>query len=717
MPDTKNTTETKAMRETKEWTLMFYFASDNPLAPTIVSQLKAIKDAGFHPEANVIAHFDPHSVNVPTHTFDVNHINKLKARGKSKVGFTANDPFVRDLVLDKLWGEADEKIRNYITEYLNKPVEHGTRSPAEESRDGGGELEWGALGEGIVYDPPVPSAEMSGELDPQKSLAAFLEFCRGSYPARHYMLFILGHGLVVGNDSFLFDEYASKHALLLTELGEELRAFNGRIAHDREPGQMELVGFHSCSMSGLEVACELKGAANYMMASQGPAYVGSWPYRHILLHLFNNMNAHLTVDDLTDPNALIAKLRSEDAVATVFRDRFAPETLERLHIYDDNQPPSQELLAALVKDLDRLLGDPELGKAEALERDVQLSVATSQLRSQRLRGVNLRRLNRLLLCDAFPQEIERHPTINIKRMLTKIFSFCLHHSYDFHLAGYSFDLCLCDLSKVPKAMLTLNDLSDKLIKGLDEKAISQLLLLAHWDAQSFWQEDYVDLYDFCFRFRERCEEARPDIRGLPATDTLKAIYDACDRMMGVLQRGSKKVTDKLIVRSGFVGPAYQYSHGFSIFFPWAEPVGSKLWDKEYERYKLNQQTSWRKFLEKYFKETKRQTHREELERDRYEESPAQDFITEDVLAFLQAISARVLDDHEPLTKHEPGKYGPDDPMGKHGPNDPMGVGCNCPTIKNYPRFTRPREKDGEKAFRPDDPLLFSLTFAEGFKIK
>jgi hypothetical protein len=188
-------------------------------------------------------------------------------------------------------------------------------------------------------------------------------------------------------------------------------------------------------------------------------------------------------------------------------------------------------------------------------------------------------------------------------------------------------------------------------------------------------------------------------------------------MMGVLQRGSKKVTDKLIVRSGFVGPAYQYSHGFSIFFPWAEPVGSKLWDKEYERYKLNQQTSWRKFLEKYFKETKRQTHREELERDRYEESPAQDFITEDVLAFLQAISARVLDDHEPLTKHEPGKYGPDDPMGKHGPNDPMGVGCNCPTIKNYPRFTRPREKDGEKAFRPDDPLLFSLTFAEGFKIK
>jgi len=41
------------MPEIKEWTLMFYLASDNPLAPGVVSQLKAIKAAGFHPQANV----------------------------------------------------------------------------------------------------------------------------------------------------------------------------------------------------------------------------------------------------------------------------------------------------------------------------------------------------------------------------------------------------------------------------------------------------------------------------------------------------------------------------------------------------------------------------------------------------------------------------------------------------------------------------------------
>lgn len=66
----------------RECTLMFYFASDNPLAPAIVSQLKALKEAGFHPEANVVVHFDPNAENTPAHIFDVNLVNKIRAGGK-----------------------------------------------------------------------------------------------------------------------------------------------------------------------------------------------------------------------------------------------------------------------------------------------------------------------------------------------------------------------------------------------------------------------------------------------------------------------------------------------------------------------------------------------------------------------------------------------------------------------------------------------------------
>ena len=50
-----------------------------------------------------------------------------------------------------------------------------------------------------------------------------------------------------------------------------------------------MVGFHSCSMSSVEVAFQLAGTAKYMLASQGPAYVGSWPYRSLLVRLFNDL--------------------------------------------------------------------------------------------------------------------------------------------------------------------------------------------------------------------------------------------------------------------------------------------------------------------------------------------------------------------------------------------------------------------------------------------
>jgi len=47
------------MEEQQELTVMFYFASDNPLAPLIISEIKAIKDAGFQEHTNVLVYFDP----------------------------------------------------------------------------------------------------------------------------------------------------------------------------------------------------------------------------------------------------------------------------------------------------------------------------------------------------------------------------------------------------------------------------------------------------------------------------------------------------------------------------------------------------------------------------------------------------------------------------------------------------------------------------------
>ena len=117
------------MPETKEWTLMFYMASDNPLAISIVSQLKALKAAGYHHDVNVIAQFDPFTEGTPTHIFDVNLVNKLTHPGESNIGFASTDSFVRTLIEDKLWrdetnSKGDRLIRDVIKDVFDQEHEH-----------------------------------------------------------------------------------------------------------------------------------------------------------------------------------------------------------------------------------------------------------------------------------------------------------------------------------------------------------------------------------------------------------------------------------------------------------------------------------------------------------------------------------------------------------------------------------------------------------------
>ncbi len=649
--------------QTKEWTLMFYFASDNPLASTIVSQLKALKDAGYHPDANVIAQFDPHVVNTPVHVFDVNGVNKFWNPGKAEVGFAPNDPFVRDLVLDRLWGEEDEVIRTHV---VNHVMNHeGNYSVTQ-------------------FNPPKPSVVMSGEQNPKEALTNFLSFCRDYYPARHYLLFILGHGQVVGNDTLLYDDHAGRNSLLLTELGEVLRAFNSDVHNDREPGEVELIGLHSCSMSAIEVAYELKGATNHLLASQGPAYVGSWPYKQILIRVFNDLDCSLTTADVNGSHdgrpgkqSLVEKLlKADEPVARFVRNELTKETKVELKKHKPGTRPDPALVSTIVAELDDLLETYTIAGAEEFLK-VPSSNGTGQLKQLDLSELDergLRRFNRLLLADAFP-EIAKHPKVNVETMLSKIFYYCLYNSYDFQLAGYPYDMCLADLTKVSTTEDAINNLADSLINGLQDKnpMTKQLVLLAHWEAQSFYQEDYVDLYDFCFCFVRRYNETT---RYLRPVRTMKLIVDACEEMMRVLEKGR----DQLITHAAFSGAAFQYSHGMSIYFPWTEPVASEMWEEQYPEYRLNKATRWREFLKVYFKETMRQTRSAEMEAAG--KTPLESSSSADLLELMGQIGAKVFDAQGQLQKP-----GPDHPMGRYGPDDPTGGNCDCATIKNYPLFT------------------------------
>ncbi len=666
---------------TKEWTLMFYFASDNPLASTIVSQLKAIKDAGYHPDANVIAHFDPHDANTPTHVFDINHVSKFWNPNQSEVGFGNNNPFIRDLVLDRLWGENSETIRQTVVRHIATPA-------------------W--TPPGTTFDPPKPTAEMDGEQDPDKALESFLKFCRESYPARHYMLFILGHGQVVGNDNLLFDDHATKKALTLTQLGDALRTFNADVQNDTERGQVELITLHSCSMSAMEVAYELKGAANYLLASQGPNYVGNLPYKQILIRVFNDLNSGIAPDDINGlhddrdgKHSLVEKLfRSAEPVSKFIRKQLSEKTDKALQSFNPAVAPDLDLLTSILGDVNDFLK-----REDAHDKLLELiphNGANGASNGQPLRGAaNRTRSNRLLLADAFP-EISRCPKPNVEAMLSKIFYYSLYNSYDFQLAGYPYDLCLTNLTKVSDTEDPINQLADSLIKGLEDTnpIPKQLILLAHWDAQSFYQEEYVDLYDFCFCLRNRCNELGTGLAAvatgndLKAIPTLTAIAKACQDMIEVLEKGSGKI----VTLAAFAGAAFQYSHGHSIFFPWTKP-NDQMWEKQYEEYRLNRKTRWRDFLNVYFEKTMRKTREDELGEKGKPRVPKG--ITDNLLALMGQIGAHVFAGDGSLAKP-----GPDSPMGKYGPDDPAGSGgCNCPSIKNYPSFTSVVKKDGETDVR------------------
>jgi len=573
------------MCEPKEWTLMFYFATDNPLAISAVSQLKAIKDAGFHPDANVVAQFDPFTEGTPTHVFDVNIVNKLKADGKSNVGFKNDPETVRNMIEDKLW--RDERSR-WVPE--GAPVTVSNRQPVRKVLNQVLKDNFG-----IDYKPPVapnvdsifnPSTEQMEEPGAQTSLREFLRFCAQKYPAKHYMLFMLGHGVVVGNDIFMLDEHASQqHSLTLTDLGQILGEFKHSI--ELENQTLELVSFHSCSVSSMEVAYELQDTTKYLLASQGPAFVGSWPYRQILVRIFNT---------LPDKSTAAGK-------------EIAPQSL-----------------------------DPD----------------------------------------------------EMRNLMLEIYRSCMRNSADYLLAGYSFQLTLCDLERIPDIHDEIYALTEALTAGLEDALARDYILLAHWKSQSFFNEMYTDLYDFCFCLSNKIKEFEAEGK---TSKELTDIQQACGNVMDLLVKEFPKQDgqpnpQQIIIASDSLGPAFQYSRGLSIYFPWQEPSKDSHIMAQYDRYRFSTEikNNWAGFLRAYFEATKRVASNDEQDQRRVLAAP--------LPVNGPMIIDRALDEDIASLVYN-GEGTPDLSAALAGglkgdPNDRAGGDIEVVSIKNFPRDIRTR---------------------------
>ena len=485
-----------------EWTIMIYCAGDNELAPLIVSQLKLLKEAGRHDDVNVLAYFDPNEKGVPTRLYYLNQFVASRQR-------SALDSFVPNM--------KDDDIT--LTRFKSKT--------ARKFRE---------------------ALKFPDRINANDGLSLFLRFCKQNYPAKHYVLVLMGHGMIVANDAFLPDE-SPISAITLNELGRTLEGFDDRL---------ELIAMHSCSMSAIEVAYELQGKAKYMIASEGLAFVGGYPYRHLLLRLYSLLNGSRN---------------------------------------GDSEKPKKEL--------------------------------------------------------------------DVRDLVERLYKLSSYNGLDFMLSGYSQDLALINLDPKKLTPLTkaLQKLVKELIKGLrDGETAKQSILLAHLESQSYFEENYTDLYDFCLCLARKCNRKLNDLK------------QACDDVMNLLEPNSKAETiderfDRIVIHSRNFGWQYHHSHGLSIYFPWSTPLGDPKDSvlKKYEDYAftgaLGERNTWLKFLCLYLEKTLR-----ELRPD---------------VSF------------DPASKKEFGFGSLHKPTAAfHKPSGASGGSCNCPSIKNFP--TEDRRFKGKK---------------------
>lgn len=245
----------------------------------------------------------------------------------------------------------------------------------------------------------------------------------------------------------------------------------------------------------------------------------------------------------------------------------------------------------------------------------------------------------------------------------KILKACARHLIDFSVMDRSSEQSVCDLSKLrdpdprklpdpDNATKAISKLSrvlqgvlefipvpdrrlseDKHQLVLEYPTICDAIRIARLEAQSFWGETFVDVYDFCERLLKKCNEAivlhgdlingvadpgvQRQLRNTILMREFKKIIKCCQGVMNAVEG--------MVTYSYYIGPELQYSHGLSIYFPWSmqgEPYSFifRRKDREhtlvsafetYSRFDFVKESGWADFLKAFYRATLRKVRRAE----------------------------------------------------------------------------------------------------------
>jgi len=216
--------------------------------------------------------------------------------------------------------------------------------------------------------------------------------------------------------------------------------------------------------------------------------------------------------------------------------------------------------------------------------------------------------------------VVQHQDAETKFVACQVLMACARNLIDFTLMDRSTEQSLCDLTVLnrDKNLVTaVKKLVAAMTDGLefdDEgevmyPAIRDAIRLARLEAQSYWGETFVDLYDFCLLLLEQCNQAislpvtmffqsQMFNQKLAATSNSAAETDGEDRNAEQLDRLAskelllrsdpglrlfRKIAEccravlreikgkRFVLNSYYIGPDLQYSNGVSVYFPWTLP--------------------------------------------------------------------------------------------------------------------------------------------------
>ena len=176
---------------------------------------------------------------------------------------------------------------------------------------------------------------------------------------------------------------------------------------------------------------------------------------------------------------------------------------------------------------------------------------------------------------------------------------------DYIAAGISLDLTACDLSKLEALGLRLKELTGTLTAegGRLDPLVRDMLIVAHWRAQSYKFEQHTDLWDFCNELKQAVDRAKNAMADGKAFEKIPA---ACDAVMKAIDATVEK-------RTAYCGAEFQHSRGLSVYFPWSASPFELRTLEDYAALEFARDSNWAGFLKSYLLGTRREMRETEEE--------------------------------------------------------------------------------------------------------